>query len=134
MRWLGSFGTSVYTDDKVFLLSIYEAVGKDESYVGYGYYAPDKGYSYLAEDESRICEGTKYAVAQGLAAYVYESDGFFGSYSISEEGTGGCDWWLRTIRDGQPYTIYYDGRLNWDGESYDATDIGVRPVIRIRPS
>ena len=88
------------TKDRIFLLSISEA------------------QKYFADDTSRICYPTNYAVAQG---------GY-----ISKSGAP-CLWWLRTPGVNSSYVteVGTSGSVDYYGFRMDESDICVRPAMWI---
>lgn len=86
------------TVDKVFLLSI------------------DEVKEYFSSDDTRKCEPTEYAKAQGV---------YFGDNT--------CCWWLRSPGYGQIYAayVYYAGNVSIDGCSVSFDNGTIRPAMWI---
>ena len=119
-----SFGTKGgnATEDSVWLLSINEVTD---------IYSKDKVYSWLTDNDSRICYPTAYAVAQR-----------------AHNGYGACWWWLRSPGDYSKNAalVFSDGLVfsrgdrvdnggiaNFDGYSIISDGFGVRPVVVVLP-
>ena len=101
------------TKDKVFLLSIDEAVN-----ASYGFATDRTEY-----DDLRKCAPTEYAISKGgkLTEYTTPDGPFTGL------------WWLRTVGSVDYYTAYVigSGYIRRDGWDTDSGDFFIRPVIAI---
>lgn len=101
------------TNDKVFLLSLDEAIKEDYGFEG--------GENF--SDLNRVSYGTDYAKVQGLSAYDFSYTSVYNSSGISK-------WYLRTPSgyDNRSLTVLPRGKITYDGWVMH-TDIGVRPAI-----
>ncbi len=105
------------TTDNVWLLSINEVCD---------YFSNDKVYRYFADDASRMCAPTKYAVAQGASQ----------SSNYKVDGVGACWWWLRS-----PSYVFSEfaacvgagGYVSSFGDYVYYSDGSVRPVVVVLP-
>ena len=107
-------GNSTY--DKVWLLSINEVCD---------YYTNSKLYPYFINYISRLCLPANYAVNRGSHQKSV--------YNL--EGMNVCRWWLRSSGStfGKASYVDYDGYVDSQGYYVSSTEIGVRPVIVIKP-
>ena len=104
------------TQDKVWLLSISEAVDL---------VVTDRVYSYFTDDDLRMCAPTDYAIAR----HAYQSI----AYTV--DGIGSCYWWLRSPGDSSEDAAYIDtgGSVYTYGNFVSSNVIAVRPVICVLP-
>lgn len=93
------------TEDRVFLLSIDDAVPSANFYGG-----------VFCSEEDAQCVATPYAIAQGA--------------SVNAEN-GKCKWLLRTSGKNEEYASYIDidGSINYEGVKVTNKHMGIRPVI-----
>ncbi len=104
------------TEDRVWLLSINEVTNR---------FTSDKVYSYFADDASRMCAPTKYAVARG----AWQSS----NYTV--DGVGACWWWLRSSGNESRFAAYVSsgGLVYYRGHSVNYDLDSVRPVVVVLP-
>lgn len=108
------------TQDQVYLLSIDEACD---------YYSDEEVYSVFADNASRMCIPTAYAIAQSALV----------STSATKDDTVTCWWWLRSIADYSGGAMFVNNigivtaGAGYGGNRVSNDNYCVRPVIRILP-
>ena len=116
------------TEDKVFLLSLFEAMSPTDNVKGSG--------RYFSGSDERKAVATTYALSRGL--YAFHSITSSNKDAIQNCANAQClaTWWLRTPYDSEDFGDFvyvdYGGYIMDDGEREDTAWIGVRPAMWVK--
>jgi uncharacterized protein YjdB len=120
----------VETNDKVFLLSVPEALNTSYGFAA-DYAVNDNPY---AEDETRVAWPTAYAKGQGAIYYDFEQwQGDEDLDPLLEKYDGSTIWWLRSPGTRDDYAAYVHdfGHVYSRGYGVDQGGFAVRPALKL---